>query len=163
MAVSRRSLEAMTSGGDGKKPPETPLTDTQLQQFGNFAGSSNLRDQALYLMKKGMKGAEQLYTDHPDISTRDKLINAQSDWKPAAISAMLIRARRAGLRTPTEINANKDALLGALRPELAQAINHPAFSQIHENFWPVFSQILQDRYSNESRSLPSVSDLVAKK
>lgn len=134
------------------KPKVKPLDEQQLQEFGKFGGTTDTKQQASYLAKKGLIGASQLLTDHPDITKKNGIINAQSDWKPAAISLMLIRARQLGLRTPTEIAVNKEALLGALPPRLKDALNHPTFSQIHPNWWSTFDSILKDQYDKEGQS-----------
>ena len=158
MATSKSSLSTMKtlSGGDKPKPKPTPppLTDAQLKKFGEFAGTGDTKQIAAYLMKKGLINGGQLYTDHPDLSSPNGIINAQSDWKPAAISAMLVRARKLGLKTPTEIKANQTALFGALDQRVAEGIKHPAFSQIHPNFWQTFDSILKDRYASEATTAP---------
>lgn len=151
MATSKKPLAAMktlSGGGDGK------LTDEQLKKFADFAGTGDTKEIAKYLMKKGLAGAEQLYTDHPDISSAQGIINAQSDWKAAAISKMLMRARSLGIKTPTQVKANQEALLGGLDERYRTAIRHPAFSQIHPNFFQKFSEILGDRYTAESAPAP---------
>ena len=154
----------MLVDGGGKKPPKPqPLSEEQLMAFGNFAGTPDTKETAKYLMKKGLVGADQLYTDHPDITTKNGIINSQSDWKPAAISHMLIRARQLGLKTPTEIEANKVALMGSMPDRLKQALNHPTFAQIHPNFWQTFNGILKDRYDNETASTqPQMATIVKK-
>lgn len=143
-----------------KKAAKRKLSEKELEDFGNFGGSADTKLKAAYLAKKGLVGADQLLTDHPDISSKDGIINAQSDWKSAAISQMLMRARHLGLETPTEIKANRAALIGALHPRLQQAISHPAFSQIHPNYWQTFDSILKDQYSSESAT--PLNDLVKK-
>ncbi len=158
MATSKMSM--LVDGGGKKNTKPQPLNDEQLMSFGNFAGSPDTKETAKYLMKKGLVGAEQLYTDHPDITKKEGIINSQSDWKPAAISHMLIRARQLGLKTPTEISANKEAIMGSMPDRLKQALSHPTFAQIHPNFWPVFNDILKDRYDTESK--PQLT-LIAKK
>ena len=135
--------------GDEKPKPATPLTDEQLRKFGDFAGSADTKDIAKYLMKKGMIGAEQLYTDQPDTRTAAGITNAQSDWKAAAISKMLMRARALNIRTPTQVMANKKALLGSMDERYQSAINNPVFNQVHPNFWQTFNGILGDRYASE--------------
>lgn len=168
MATSKKPLGAMKKlSGDPivvKKP--TAPTQAQLQAFGNYGGGlTDSKQKAAYLAKKGLIGASQLYTDHPDI-TNDKnmaIINAQSNWKEGAIGAMLRRARSLNLQTPTEIKANRTALLGSLRPELAKAINHPAFSQIHKNWWETFDSVLADQYAAENTTTPLLQTELAKK
>lgn len=152
MSNSNVGIEPNTVFSEGligeHKPKKIMPTDAQLQAFGNYGGP-DVKTKASYLGKKGLIGSDQLFFDHPDISTKNGIINAQSDWKTSAIGAMLMRARTLNLRTPTEIKANRTALLGSLRPELAKAINHPSFNQIHPNFWGTFDSILKDQYANE--------------
>ena len=131
------------------KNPKKPLTDEELQKFGDFAGTTDTKEIAKYLMKKGLVGASQLYTDTPNIATKEGIVNSQSDWKPAAMSKMLARARMLGLKTPTEIAANKAALIGALDDRIKQAISKPEFEQIHPNWWSTFDSILKDQYAKE--------------
>ena len=170
MAKPISQLTTLKDGGKPKlKPEPTPtiskLSQDQLNKFGQFAGSGDTKEIAKYLMKKGLIGAEQLYTDHPDLSAKDGIINAQSDWKPSAISQMLIRARSLNLKTPTQVKANRAALVGALPDRYAQAISHPAFSNIHKNFWETFDGILSERYQAEKQSTPltSLATSLAKK
>ena len=165
MATSKKPLTAMKSlaekgGGDDKNKP---LSDEQLKKFADFAGTGDTKEIAKYLMKKGLKGAEQLYTDHPDISSPQGILNAQSDWKASAISKMLMRARSLNLRTPAQVKANQEAILGGLDERYRAAIKHPAFNQIHPNFNQTFASILEDRYLAEQAppAAPSSSPLVA--
>ena len=129
---------------DPKKPNEEEIT-----RFGNFAGEDTMGI-AKDLARRGMVGASQLLTDHPDISSKSGIVNAQSDWKPSAISSMLMQAKRLGLKTPTEIAANKEALMGKLDPRYKEALNHQTFNQIHPNFWETFNGILKDQYAKET-------------
>jgi hypothetical protein len=162
MALSRINLAAMGGGDDGgKRKRPTPLADDELKKFGVFGGSPDVKNQALYLVKKGMVGAGQIVGDKPDLSTREGITNSQGNWKPAAISAMLVKARQLGLQTPTEIMANKAAVMSSLDPRIKDAINHPAFSQIHPNFWPTFTSVMDDQYKAEAAQ-PKIK-LVAKK
>lgn len=161
MSLSKRSvtdaqgLMGMKKEGEPTKP--LPLTEDQLRAFGTIGGTSDVKGKATYLAKKGLIGASQLISDKPDISTRKGIINAQSDWKTAAFETMLMKARTLNLKTPTEIAANRDALLGALRPELKEAINHPVFNSIHPNWWDTFNSVLKDQYANESAQPPSAN------
>jgi hypothetical protein len=136
-----------------------------LFKFGAFGGGGDTKAVAAYLMKKGLRGAEQMFRDHPDISTREGIINAQSDWKATAISRMLMRARQAGLRTPTEIKANREALMQSNDPKIVEALKHPAFNQIHPNFWETFDSVLKDQYDAENikQPLSSLATSLAKK
>ncbi len=156
MATSKKPLAAMKSlaekgGGDDKNKP---LSDEQLKKFADFAGTGDTKEIAKYLMKKGLKGAEQLYTDHPDISSPQGILNAQSDWKASAISKMLMRARSLNLRTPAQVKANQEAILSGLDERYRTAVKHPAFKQIHGNFDDVFNTLLQERYAAESAPAP---------
>lgn len=162
MATSKIPLSSMKTLWGDKKP--TPLTEAQLTQFGNYGGG-DVKTKSAYLSKLGLIGADQLLTDHPDISSSKGIINAQSDWKTSAISAMLIRARQAGLKTPTEIKANREALTSALAPRLKEAINHPVFNQLHPNFWSVFDSVLKDQYASENvpTPTPALATALAKK
>ena len=132
-----------------EKNPKKELTEEQLKKFGDFAGSSDTKEMAKFLMKKGLVGASQLYTDQPNTATKEGIINSQSDWKTAAMSKMLSRARQLGLKSPEEVNANKAALVGALDDRLKQAIADPTFAQIHPNWWNVFGDVLKDQYAKE--------------
>lgn len=168
--MAKKSLSALkTLSGDEtapkKKPTPATLTKAQLDQFGDYAGSTDVKAKAAYLAKKGLIGADQLLSDHPDLSSKEGIINAQSDWKTGATAAMLIRARKAGLKTPTEVKANWQALTGALEPRLREAINHPVFNQIHPNYKDTFASILADRYASEATSQPlsSLATSLAKK
>lgn len=149
-------------GDDPKKKRPMPLNENQLKQFGVFGGSPDVHQQALYLVKKGMVGAGQIVGDRPNLSTREGIVNSQADWKPAAISAMLVRARQLGLQTPNEIAANKDVVMGALDPRIKSAITHPEFQNIHPNFWQTFNSVLSDQYANEAKQLQPLT-LLAKK
>lgn len=147
--MSMSSPAEASKEGEKKSKPK-PLTDEELEKFGKFAPSDDTKEIAKYLLGKGLVGGEQLLTDHPDITKKDGIINAQSDWKPAAISKMLIRARQLGLSTPTEIKANREALMGALDGRVKDGLNHPAFAQIHPNFWATFDSVLKDQYAKET-------------
>lgn len=141
----------------GKKP-----TEDELNRFGNFANSTDTKEVAKYLMNKGLVGADQLYTDHPDISTRGGVVNSQSDWKPAAISKMLIQAKALGIKSPESVTQNRAALMAGLDDRVKVALNHPSFSQIHPNFWSVFKDILKDQYANESADKSAKMSLASK-
>lgn len=148
-----KSIAAIKSIGDPTVKPK-PLTEAQLQAFANYGGTTDIHGRASYLGKKGLIGASQLISDHPDLSKPNGLINAQSDWKTGAIGAMLMQARKLNLRTPAEVKANRGALLASLAPRLKEAINHPVFNQIHPNWWETFDQVLGDQYAAEKTSKP---------
>jgi len=158
MATSKKPLSSMKSltdkkGGDDGKPKK--ISDEQLAKFSDFAGTTDTKEIAKYLIKKGLAGASQLYTDHPDISSPQGIINAQSDWKPSAISKMLMRARQLGIKTPAEVKANQEAILGGLDERYRMAVKHPAFTQVHGNFWDTFNGILKERYDTEAAPIAS--------
>lgn len=144
-------MGTLEGGGKDKVKKPAPLSDDQLNIFGNFGGSADVKVKARYLASKGLRGADQMINDQPDISTREGIVNSQADWKTSAFSTMLIRARKLGLQTPTEITANKDALLGSLPDRLKDAMNNPFFNQIHPNYWQVFGSVLQDQYGEEAK------------
>ena len=145
----------MTDKPNPTPNPTPPITAQQIENFGKINNTTDTKEIAKYLMKKRLVGADLLYTDHPDISSKEGIINAQSDWKASAISKMLTRARSLNLRTPTQLKANQEALLGSLDQRYKDAIRHPAFNQIHPNFWSVFSDITKDRYDAESAPIPA--------
>lgn len=167
MATALSELKTLSGGDPGKKkkPTMPTISDEQLDRFSTLGDSPNIPDKAKYLSQMGLIGADQLLTDHPDLSTPKGIINAQSHWKTAATELMLRRARKAGLKTPAEIKANRAALLAALPPRLSEAIQHPVFNQIHKNYWDVFDSILKDRYGKESATPPisSLATSLAKK
>lgn len=115
----------------------TPPTQQELDDFGNWTGQKDTKIMAADLMKRGLKGADQLLLDNPNTSTTSGVINSQSDWKPAAISKIVSNARKYNLRTPEELNANRKVLMNSLDPRIQDAINNPVFQQIHPNFWQV--------------------------
>jgi len=136
-------VNALAKGGKKK------FTEEELNKFGNFAGTTDTKDVAKYLMGKGLIGASQLYTDSPNVATKEGIVNSQSDWKPSAISHMLMQAKSLGIKSPESVTANKAALMASMPPRLKEALNNPAFMQIHPNFWNVFKDILQDQYKKE--------------
>lgn len=147
MSLSKRSI-ADAKDLMAVKNPETEvapsvLNEQQLINFGNYGGTTDVKARASYLAKKGLIGASQLIMDNPDVSTREGLTNSQADWKTSAIGKMLTQARRLGIRNPTEVLHNKDAILGGLDPRIKDAVVHPEFSRIHPNFWNVFNDIFE--------------------
>lgn len=150
------SAASKSVGGDkpALPPKPRPLTDEELMAFGNFAGTTDVKQMASHLGKKGLIGASQLIADNPNLSTREGITNTQADWKTSAFSKLLIQARKFGLKTPTEITANKEALMASLDPRIKDALNHPDFQNIHPNFWETFSSVLKDQYANEP--VPSI-------
>ncbi len=67
---------------------------------------------------------------------------------------MLMQARKLNLKTPTEIKANRAALIGSLDPRLQDAMKHPVFNQIHPNFFDTFNSVLKDQYAAEQTKKP---------
>lgn len=130
------------------KPTLPVLNNVQLTGFGDFAGTTDVNEKARYLGRKGLFGADQLIADKPE-NNPNGVTNAQSSWKTSAMSAMLMQARRLGIKTPTEVSANKSALIGALDPRFKDAINTPEFSNTHPNWWQTFDSILKDQYDKE--------------
>lgn len=130
--------------GGGKKP----IPQSQLQRFGNWTGQSDTKFMAADLMKRGLVGADKLLLDNPNPNDRNSIINSQSDWKPNAIMEILSNARKLNLRTPEEINANRNVLMTT--PKYRDAINNPSFTQIHKNFWDIITHsILPEQYAKE--------------
>jgi hypothetical protein len=150
--------------GDPKKPTAAAppmLSEAELRAFANYGGTTDPKGKAAYLASKGLVGASQILTDHPDVSTEKGIINAQSNWKTSAIEAMLMQARKMGLKTPTQLSNNKAGLMSAIDPRIKEALNHPAFNQIHPNFWETFNGIVKDQYDNEAAAAPA-ANLAAK-
>lgn len=127
-----------------------PLSEQELQQFGNFANTTDVKDMARYLGQKGLIGASQLIND-----TGTSVINSEADWKTAAFSQLLIQARRFGIKTPAEINANRDALMGTLDPRIKDALKNPVFAQNHPNYWETLGSVLKDQYAKELPAQPN--------
>ena len=132
------------NGGGGTKKPPVPkpstLTPKQLTDFGNWTGQSDPKVMAADLGKRGLIGSDQLITDTPDLSTKAGITDSQTNWKPAAISLIVAKARELGLRKPEELDANKQALMGSLDPRIKDAINDPRFLRVHPNFWDVVNK-----------------------
>lgn len=130
-----------------------PLSQDELRQFGNWTGQTDTKVMARDLQKRGLIGAEQLVMDNPNVTSASSIRNAQSDWKVSAIQEILANARRFNLRTPEEINANRDVLVQNSR--WREGINNPYFTHIHPNFFDVISKsILPEQYTKEeSRKL----------
>ena len=128
--------------GDPKAPAKTTA-----EKFGDWTDSNgDTKIAAKSLMDLGLIGADQVFYEKPDISTRSGVINSQSDWKPAAIEQILQNAYKLGIRKPEEVMANKDVLIG--NPRFRDAINNPVFAQIHPNFWQVITEkLLPQQYA----------------
>ena len=128
----------MTPPIDGGTPPSGGGKTPPPSKFGDWAGSQDTKVIGKKLMDLGMTGADQIYYDNPDVSTRNGVINSQGDWKPAAISQILENAKRLNIRTPEAMMVNKDVLIG--NPRFRDAINNPVFNNIHPNWWQIISQ-----------------------
>lgn len=140
--------------GDGKKPVSN---QDKFQKFGNWTDQADPKVMALDLKRRGLIGADQLIEDKPNVNDPNSIRNSQSDWKTAAIQQILSNAKKFNLRTPEEINANRDVLVG--NKNWASAINNQSFQAIHPNFWSVITHsILPDQYAKEN-----AANLIAKK
>ncbi|MEO7048925.1 MAG: hypothetical protein ABI091_26720 [Ferruginibacter sp.] len=123
----------------------TPLDNIQqndYQKFGNWLGNknSNTKDFANDLMNRGLKGADQLVNDDSDKSTRNGVVNSQSDWKISAIQQILANARKNNIRTKADLIANRHQLID--NTGWSDAIDNPSFNNIHSNFWDVIGDNL---------------------
>ncbi len=149
--------------GDDGKPKKSPATTEQVNNFSVLGGTSDIKGQAVYLGKRGLIGTSNLLMDNHPLTTgegsfdtksgvvnKKGLLAAQSVWIPSAMSTMLGAARKMNLRTPTELKANREALLGSLTPEYKEALNHPAFAQNYPNYWDTFNNVISDQYSKET-------------
>ncbi len=143
---------------DGDKPkkkkvpnPPIPISDEELERFSDWTGSKGSTAVAAQdLLRRGLIGADQIRDAPVDITDAASIKNSQADWKPAAISQILMNARKLNLRKPEEIMANKDVLIG--NPRFREAINHPSFGQIHPNFWQIISNsIIPEQYAKSER------------
>lgn len=146
MALSKMDLakEVMAIGG---KNPSAPLD--KYQQFGSWLGSTDTKLMAKDLVKRGLENGNQLVDDTDRVNTGDasSIRNSQSDWKIAAMQHILANSLRLGIRKPEEMMANKKALISSLDPQYQQALNNPAFDQIHPNWWKVANSILTEQYA----------------
>ncbi len=127
--------------------PKKKYTEEELFKFSNWIPSGDNKQMASDLSRRGLQNATQLFLDSPDTKTFNGLRNAQSDWKPAAIQQILMRAKMAGIKDETEMLANKSYLTNG---RFKEALNHEVFNQIHPNFWKVVSSIYKDQLSKES-------------
>ena len=140
------AITAANIDGPGDNNPKPPIVQDENQKFGNWTGSTDPKVMAADLMKRGLVGANQLLYDNPDVSSKSGIINSQSNWKQAAMQNILANAKKFNLRTPEEINANRDALVG--NAKWADAINNPSFKQIHPNWWQTITDsILPEQYA----------------
>jgi len=113
-------------------------SDDESTEFADWTGTKgDTKAAAKDLMKRGLIGADQILNATVDTNDASSIKNSQADWKPAAIQEILANAKKLNLRKPEEINANKDVLVS--NPRFRDAINNPAFNQIHKNFWDVIT------------------------
>ena len=126
--------------------PPKKLTPAQLEAFGNWIPGGDTKAIASDLAKRGLTNATNLFVDRPNTSTPQGVANAESDWKPAAIQQILMRARAAGITDPTTFLANKNYLSNGT---FKDALNHPEFLKIHPNFWAIASGIYKDQLAKE--------------
>lgn len=125
--------------GGKKKPNPNQPTPKQLQDFGNWTGSTDTKVMAADLAKRGLLGADQIILSSPNTNDPNSVTNNQGDWKPSAIMSIVANARKYNLRKPEEILANKKVLMNSLDPRIQDAINDPRFHIIHRNFWDVLA------------------------
>lgn len=146
-ATDIQNAVSLMSGGDKGKakpiPSKTPspldnADQDEYQKFGNWLNDTNTKNFAKDLMNRGLKGADQIYYDNPDTKTHNGVINAQSDWKINAIQQILANAKKYNIRTPEAANANRHLLIGNSR--WSDAIDNPAFNDIHSNWWDVITK-----------------------
>jgi len=150
------TLSTPPDGGDkGKKTP--PINQDENQKFGNWTGSLDTKINASDLMKRGLIGADQLVNENQDISTPDAIKNKnQSDWKIAAMQQILANAKKFNLRTPEEVNANRNVLIG--NPKWVEAINNPYFNNIHPNWWKTITDsILPEQWAKYDASKKDIA------
>lgn len=143
-AVSLMGVDIGKGKGD-PTPKKVPIEQDENQKFGNWMNNNDPKVFAKDLMNRGLQGAEQLYNDNPDTSSKSGIINAQSDWKIAAIQQILANAKKFNIRNPEAVMANKHTLIGNSR--WSDAIDNPNFNQIHNNFWQtVATKLLPEQW-----------------
>jgi len=150
------SLSKIKSLSEPPAPPKKKrqLSPEELNNFSNWVKSGDTKEMAYDLAKRGLVNASQLMEEkQPSIVTALNSKSVQSSWKNAAIINILQRARQFGIKTPTELIANKDVLID--KPEFKQAINHAAFKQIHPNFWEIVGGIYKDQIDKENNTFPT--------
>jgi hypothetical protein len=129
-------------------PPLRRLSQEELSNFSNWIPSNDSKEMASDLSKRGLHGATGLITEQQSpIITGQNSKSYQSSWKTAAIQRIISKARELGLKTPTEVMANKNVLIPT---EYKAAINDPFFNQIHSNFWDVVNGIYKDQLNKEA-------------
>lgn len=146
MATSK-SLASIRGKITNEAPLNKKYTEDELFKFSNWVEGGDTKAIASDLSKRGLLNATQLYVDSPNTSIKGGVQNAQSDWKPAAIQQILMKARAAGMKNLMDIKANKEYLTSG---NFKDALNHPTFNQIHPNFWDVVGGIYKDQLSKEN-------------
>lgn len=138
--------------GENEKPKTLPVAQDENQKFGNWTGQGDTKAMAEDLGKRGLVGADQLLFENQDTSSADAIKNKnQSDWKVAMIQNVLTNAKKFGIRTPEALLANKNVLIG--NPKWVDAVNNPAFNNIHPNFWSVITKsILPEQWAKYDKS-----------
>lgn len=141
-----------TTGDPTKK--DVPLAQTDGEKFGNWTGQKDTKIMATDLLKRGLKGADQLVYENQDVSSTDSITKKnKSDWIPSAIQQILQKAYSRNLRTPAEIVNNKTYLLSGLDTGYKSAINSDSFNNIYPNFWNVITDsILPEQYAKFDNS-----------
>lgn len=130
-------------------PSPKVLNENELTAFGNWIPNGDNKSYASDLAKRGLLNASELYNDAPNVASKKSIINSQSDWKPAAIQQILMRARMAGIKDTDTFLANKAYLSNLGNEGYKNALNHPEFIKIHPNFWQIASNIYKERLANE--------------
>lgn len=126
--------------------------------FGNIGDAVDTKLAAQYLQNKGLIGADQIRSAHPNVSDQDSIRNSQADWKISAIQHIMANAKRLNIKTPEAFDANMDVLTSTLDPKYRQALKDPSFAITHPNFPKVMKDILKDQLANDA-----ASNLIAKK
>lgn len=129
-------------------PPRT-LTAEELTAFGNWLPNGDNKAYASDLGKRGLANTTQMFVDNPNIKSKESVTNSQSDWKPAAIQEILIRARKAGIKDTATFLANKEYLSNLSNPAYKDALKNPEFQKIHPNWWGVISDLYKERLANQ--------------
>jgi len=131
--------------------PSTPrtLTPDELTAFGNWIPNGDNKMYASDLGKRGLLNTTQMFVDNPNVASKASVSNSQSDWKPAAIQEILIRARKAGIKDPTTFLANKEYLSNLSNPAYKDALKNPEFQKIHPNWWQIVSDLYKERLATQ--------------
>ena len=163
MATSKLFGGTKPATASGVVPtPPTKLTDKQFETFANWIPSGDTRAMSADLLKRGLIGADSMVDRAGQVASNGAPQANESAWKTAAIAKMLMQARRVGMKTPLEINTNKEYLLSGLESKYKDAIKSEQFNKQHPNFWNVFSGIYQDQLAKENQPPLPVGVLAAK-